>query len=59
MVKAGHVGHDGSFIRLGGIDDICGIDREERSKVKGREAERMMTMNAGHSVCFMFALVKL
>lgn len=38
MVKAGHVGHDGSFIRLGGIDDICGIDREERSRLKeGRQ----------------------
>jgi len=32
MVKTGHVGHDSSFIRLGGVDDIYGIEMEEESR---------------------------
>lgn len=39
MVKAGHVGHDRSFIRLGGVDDIYGIETGETVKVVEREHE--------------------
>lgn len=32
MVKAGDIGHDGSLIGLGGVDDICGMKRDEKSR---------------------------
>lgn len=25
VIEAGHIGHDGSLIRLWGVDDICGV----------------------------------
>lgn len=34
MVKAGHIGHDCSFIRLGGIDDICENSRDIKTEEK-------------------------
>lgn len=40
MVKTGHIGHDGSFIRLGGVDDVYGSEREEKSSKSGRKEEK-------------------
>lgn len=40
MVKAGHIGHDGSFIRLGGVDDIYGIKRGKSQGGRKKEKRR-------------------
>ena len=40
MVKAGHIGHDGSFIRLGGVDDIYGIERGKSQGGRKKEKRR-------------------
>lgn len=40
MVKAGHIGHDGSLIGLGGVDDICGMKRDEKSRWQTESKEK-------------------
>lgn len=51
MVKAGHIGHDSSFIGLGGVDDICGVEMQEKSRwQKGRKKWKITLENEGSTV---------
>lgn len=45
MVKAGHIGHDSSFIRLGGVDDICSVEMEEKSRSQKEKIKSKVTLH--------------
>lgn len=37
VVEAGHVGHDSSLIRLGGVDNVWGGEEDKKKEEKGDE----------------------
>lgn len=41
MIEAGHIGHDGSLIRLWGVDDVCGVLKKKREhmNLKNKKSE--------------------